>query len=643
MTTVIDLLASLNEQQQQAVKHQTGTAVVLAGAGSGKTRVLTTRVAWLITQQHVDPHHILLVTFTNKAAQEMKRRVVELTGQHLTYSGTFHRICVQILRHHGQLVGLHDQFSIYDTQDQEQLIKQIYKTHGFDHKQYHPKSVKAAISKAKNDLITAEQFADEAVTSFEEQTARIYKLYQQQLSHFQAVDFDDLLMKVVELFQQQPAVLETYQTQLQYLLVDEYQDTNKAQYQLTKLLAKPRQNLFVVGDFSQSIYAWRGADYRNLEYLYQDFNPITEYRLERNYRSTQTILDAATQVISQNTSHPILALWTETGHQAPLEIFENKHGEEEALRVAEEIQRLKTDYRYQDVAILYRINAQSRPFEEIFVKFGIPYRLVGGFKFYERAEVKDLLAYLRLLVNPADSISHDRVLKIGKRRFQAFQSWVDQELGDPDKDIVSYQQKISQLTPLSAMQSIVEQTHYLDRFDPHDPQDQARIENVQEMLNVAGQFQEIPIFLENVALVQDNQLADVDTQNTNNAVTLMSLHAAKGLEFPVVFMVGMEEGLLPHSRSLFDAHQLEEERRLCYVGITRAKEKLYFSYARQRWQQGQSSYCTRSRFLNDIDVGLFAQAVTPVAPYGERRLVMDDSILDSVLSGELDLDAFIDM
>ena len=628
MCCVTNLLSILNEQQQQAVLHDGGPAVILAGAGSGKTKVLTTRAAFLIMEKQLQPDHILLMTFTNKAAQEMSNRVQELTGFHLPYSGTFHRICAAMLRRNGKFVGLDPNYAIYDTQDQDALIKQIYKDYEFDHKRYNRNSVKAAISNAKNHMVSATNYKQQAENDFQEHVARVYKLYQHKLEKNQAVDFDDLLLKTVKLFRLHSPTLQKYQAQFLHVLVDEYQDTNKAQYQLTQLLGRPQNNVYVVGDFSQSIYAWRGADYRNLDYLKNDFTDIVQYKLEQNYRSTQTILDAATQTISHNTGHPVLKLWTEHPKHELITILETEDNENEAQTILQEITTNLRHYRHQDIAILYRVNAQSRAFEEAFMRRGIPYQIVGGFKFYERKEVKDALAYLRLILNPEDEVSKNRALKLGKRKYTKFTTWRDKQ---------------SQLTPLQALEGVMDASSYLEKYNEDDPQDLARIENIQELLNVAAKFEDLATFLENIALVQDNYLADISHQNQQNSLTLMSLHAAKGLEFPVVFMVGMEEGLLPHSRSLYDPDQLEEERRLCYVGITRAKEKLYFSYAQRRWQYGQSSPALKSRFLNEISPELVQKKGGKVSHHSSgRRLVIEDDVLDSVLSGEMDLDAFLE-
>jgi len=569
-------------------------------------------------------------------------------------SGTFHSICAKILRRHGQKIGLDNNYVIYDSNEQLDLIKQIYKQINIDDKEMKPRSVLSTISNAKNEMLTPEEYQNLANGRYQETVARIYKLYQHNLRKNQAVDFDDLLNLTNQLFAQSKTTLAYFQDMIEYVLVDEYQDTNKAQYQLTKYFTKPQDNLFVVGDFSQSIYAWRGADYKNMMYLKNDFPNLKEYRLEQNYRSTQSILDAATQVISKNNSHPILGLWTENTEQSKITHIETDSGESEAMEVMKKIKGL-FDYDYSDFAILYRTNAQSRLFEEACVKQGIPYKLVGGFKFYERKEIKDLLSYLKVAINPNDTVSESRALKIGKRRFTAFKLALD-EL------------KVAELSPLQLLEKIIEATNYRTKFKPNDPEDVDRLNNIDELLNVAAQFDNVGLFLENIALVQDNEMADANTPNGINAITMMSLHSAKGLEFAVVFMVGMEEGLLPHSRSLLEKDQMEEERRLCYVGITRAKEKLFFSSAQRRYIYGNSSYSTTSRFMQDIDPSILKKESKIVHDYTgqnndsnnkwfynkdnfpkkkeatkpKRRLVIDDDVLDSVLSGDMDIDSFLD-
>lgn len=682
-TMTSELLELLNEQQRRAVLHPQGPAIVLAGAGSGKTRVLTTRAAWLIGEQQVPASSILLVTFTNKAAQEIAERMFRITGQELPFAGTFHRICAKILRKDGFLIGLPAHFLILDSDDQLDLLKQIYKNNSWSEKEFHPRAVKATISSAKNEMLSSDDYARAAKGKYQEFVARAYKLYQEELARNYAVDFDDLLLKAIELFTLHPEVLEKYQHILSHVLIDEYQDTNKAQYVLSKLLSAPQNNLYVVGDFSQSIYAWRGADYRNMLNLTTDFPNIQEYRLEQNYRSTQTILDAATHVISQNTSHPILQLWTENTDQDPIIVYEADSGEDEARKVVQYIKTKNLDNSYADQVVLYRTNAQSRSFEEAFIRAGIPYRIVGGVKFYARKEVKDVLAYLRLFINPNDSVSLERATKLGKRKLEAFFNWKNNTLAELAKNEIT---SVENVLPLAALQKILEVTQYTDRYDPKDPDDLSRLENVQELLSVASQFQQIDAFLENIALIQDETMADVTVEGKEDVVTLMSLHSAKGLEFPIVYMVGMEEGLFPHSRSILDKEQMEEERRLAYVGITRAKSKLYLTYARRRLVYGSITSAMPSRFLHDIPESLVKhEAADYTRPssfssyaenydrppqwkerfdedvdheedrYGlkalnqrlskigkERRFVpLDDSALDDVLSGDVDIEAFL--
>ncbi len=651
---IANLLNELNPEQRKAVLHQEGPAIVLAGAGSGKTRVLTTRVAYLIKEKKIPASNIFLVTFTNKAASEMKKRVFEFTGQNLTYSGTFHSLSAKILRieaSHGNLTqfGLNANFTIYDSDDQLSLIKNIYKTNGFDPTIFKPQVVKAKISNAKNELIDPTDFKETARDGLQLFTAKVYKSYQKRLRDENAVDFDDLLTICYQLLLKNENVRKKYQAKFEHVLVDEFQDTNKVQYFLTKLLANLRSNLFVVGDFSQSIYAWRGADYRNLERLSTDFPKITEYRLERNYRSTQNILDAATSVISNNQSHPVLELWTDQTSIEKLEVYETSSGELEAEKIASII---KDKYLNQlkEIVILYRTNVQSRTFEEAFMRKKLPYKIVGGTKFYERSEIKDLLAYLRLCFNKLDSPSFERAQKIGKRRLEKLQLWLEKT----NRQVLE--------NPSSCLQGILESTHYLEKYDQKDQEDLARLDNIQELFNVASRFDNTLLLLENIALVQDGYLADekID-QLAENKITMMSLHSVKGLEFPIVFMVGMEEGLLPHSRALLEANEIEEERRLCYVGITRAKEKLYFSYARTRFTYGYSSNCLPSRFLGEIDQKLLQlnrsfdyQETTSNKKYyyqdkkehsinknPKRRLVIDDESLEALLNDELDIREFL--
>ncbi len=650
-SSMSDYLEQLNDEQRAAVMHDEGPAMVLAGAGSGKTRVLTTRATRLIEDGAIDPTQLLLVTFTNKAANEMKNRVQELTGSRLPNTGTFHSICARILRREGHHLGIGQNFVIYDSDDQLQLIKHLYKKHDYDKKRYKPKGIKSTISQAKNELLTAKEYAAMAHGDFQAHAGKVFRQYQEALREANAVDFDDLLLETVRLFDNFPAVLEKYQEQFVHVLVDEYQDTNKAQYRLTSQLTAPHHNLYVVGDFSQSIYAWRGADYRNMLQLRQKYDDIKEYRLERNYRSTQAILDAASHVISKNTTHPILELWTDRETNDNHLVYGASDHTEEARRVIQEIDALRDDYDLRDMAILYRTNAQSRSFEEALMRRGIPYRIVGGFKFYDRLEIKDVLAYLRVYLNPDDTVSRDRAVKRGKRRLRKLEALREKhQENDVDMDTA----------PL--LQDILEATYYRDRYDEKDPDDLSRLENIEELLAVAVDFDDPVAFLENVALIQDNTMingtvGDPEAREIrDDAITLMSLHSAKGLEFDVVFMVGMEDGLLPHSRSIMEKEKIEEERRLCYVGITRAREELYFTFARRRFQYGQSSNTTPSRFLKDIPQHLL-NLETPLhdvtgsgtrrgkgsgnGSSGRRYVPLDDASMDAVLSGDLDVDDFL--
>lgn len=626
-------LSHLNQQQQRAVEHAAGPAVVLAGAGSGKTTVLTHRVAKIIEDNNATPDQILVVTFTNKAASEMKERIYSLTGEQLLLAGTFHSISARMLRKYGQYVGLDPNFVIYDTNDQQSLMKALYKKYGVDKKRFNINATRSAISSAKNELFSASEYAQATYNDFQSHVALMYRRYQDTLRQVRAVDFDDLLFYFVKLLNTNQTVRTHLQERITHVLVDEYQDTNTAQYTLTKLLAAPHNNLFAVGDFSQSIYAWRGADYRNMLRLSKDFSTLKQYELDQNYRSTQTILDAATAIISKNTLHPILSLWTENSAQEPISLITTETGEDEARAVIQNIRMLKAEHQLSDIAILYRTNAQSRLFEEALIFAHLPYTLYGGTKFYERKEIKDLLAYLRLLANPLDVLSLERTQKIGKRRYNAFLAWTESE----DTQV---------LQPTKALKKIIEVTKYLDFFDEKDPEDISRMENIAELTRVTSQFTTISQLLENVALIQDNAFIDgsEQTKEKNSGVKLMSLHSAKGLEFPVVFMVGMEDGLLPHSRSLTDREQMEEERRLCYVGITRAKEKLLFTHAKRRFYYGSSSYNTRSRFISDIPPalieGLEDQHGQDDVILPKRRFIPDED-LEGVLSGEMDLETFI--
>ncbi|MDQ5950741.1 MAG: ATP-dependent helicase UvrD/PcrA [Patescibacteria group bacterium] len=636
-----DFLSKLNPDQQEAVLHREGPAIVLAGAGSGKTTVLTHRAAWLIKEHGVLENQILLVTFTNKAAGEMKERIENLTGSALPWAGTFHSLSARMLRHDGHHLGLDFNYVIYDSDDQLQLIKDIYKERGYDAHQFKPSAVKAAISKAKNDLETPTEFEQSAVGEFATFVARVYKLYQRELTKANAVDFDDLLLKSLQLLKEFPEIRNRYQELFRYVLVDEYQDTNKVQYQLTQFLTQPQNNLYVVGDFSQSIYAWRGADYRNMLQLKTDFESVQEYRLEQNYRSTQTILDAATHVISHNKSHPVLKLWTTNSLSQPIMVMDSSTGDLEAAKVVDTIRKHGRTTSLDEIAILYRTNAQSRLFEEALIRNGIPYKLIGGTKFYERKEVKDVLAYARVLVNPLDSVSYNRIGKLGKRRLEKFDRWRN----------TLKQEYVTDTEPHKLLEKILEETEYMSKFSEEVEEERQRLENVQELVNMASQFDNLTQFLENIALLQDNYFADVNNPvggSSNGAVQLMSLHSAKGLEFEVVFLVGMEDGFLPHSHSLFNPEGIEEERRLCYVGITRAKQFLYFSFARSRYQYGSRIGTIPSRFLADIPESLLHYDTPQLKKStidnhtSGRRIVVDEDMAEDILRGDLDIEVFLE-
>ncbi|MBU2577266.1 UvrD-helicase domain-containing protein [Patescibacteria group bacterium] len=587
-----DILSNLNSSQQRAVSFGNGPLLILAGAGSGKTRALTYRAAYLVKENQIPSENILLLTFTNKAAGEMKERIKNLIKnsglkQSAPFAGTFHSFCAKILRKEGELLGFPQNYSIYDETDQGEAIREIIKKLNFSVKDYKPSSVLNTISQAKNELISELEYPQYARTLWQKGVAQIYLDYQRLLRENSALDFDDLIFKVVDIFRKFPETLGKYQNQHQYVLVDEYQDTNRAQYVLTKLLSGRYRNLTVVGDASQSIYGWRGANFRNLINLKRDFPEITIINLEQNYRSTQVILDVAYSIISRNSSHPILKLWTENQKGEKIFLYEAESEINEAEFVVNKIKSPSSQHKLSDFVVLYRTNAQSRILEEVFLHSGVPYLLVGGTRFYQRKEVKDVLSYLRLLINPKDFVSLKRVEKLGKARLQKFLEWREGNSGKTPKTI-------------ELLEEMLQVTGYLDLYDSEVEEDLSRLENIKELRSVATQFPEINEFLENVALVEEEYLSGRADSKKGEAVTLMTLHAAKGLEFPVVFMVGMEEGLFPHSRTLLDNSELEEERRLCYVGITRAKELLFLIYARKRLFFGQRTTNEMSRFIFDI-------------------------------------------
>ena len=598
------MLTDLNPDQIAAVQYTSGPALILAGAGSGKTRVLTNKAAYLIGEKKVPPDQILMVTFTNKAAKEMKDRITKLLLNNnerrqpqadrplaeTPYASTFHSLCAKILRRHGRALGIPPNFVIYDELDQKETIKTILSEMDLSIKQFPPGAVLATISQAKNELITALDYPQYARGFFQQTVAKIYIRYHELLRKSGALDFDDLLLETVRLLRDHEETRHYYQKRFQYVLVDEYQDTNTAQYALTKLLAGQAVHLCVVGDASQAIYGWRGANFRNILNFKSDFPKAKVFHLEQNYRSTQTILDAAFAVISKNSSHPILKLWTENSTGTPIQVFAARNEQEEALHILHQIE--KNQYAFTDVAVLYRTNAQSRVIEEALLHAGVPYVLIGGVRFYERKEIKDVLSMLRLVSNPNDMIATKRLEKIGKKFSGNF---------------FEVRKKLTSLNTLELMDLLLRETGYATRYDPKIEEDLGRLENIKELRSVASQFPDLDQFLENVALVEAEYYPDHIAAPQKSGITLMTMHAAKGLEFPTVFMLGMEEGLFPHSRSLMDHDELEEERRLCYVGITRAKHSLYLSYASRRLYFGMRTSNFVSRFLTDIPESLLEQ------------------------------------
>lgn len=628
---------TLNDRQCEAVKHTEGPLLITAGAGSGKTKVLTCRIAHLL-ELGVAPYRILAITFTNKAAKEMKERVTNLVGAQADsiWLSTFHSFCAKLLRF--EVDGFHGytrNFTIYDSSDQLVLVKDCLKKLNLDDKQFMPRSVLGTISSAKNVLMDAKAFAAKASDFYEQKVADVYALYQEKLRENNAVDFDDLLFLAVRLLQEKEDVREKYQSRFQYILVDEYQDTNHAQYALTKILAARWRNICVVGDADQSIYAWRGADIRNIIDFTRDYPDAASIKLEQNYRSTKTILHAANAVIDNNESRPKKTLWTENPAGNKIIHYQAQTEHDEADYIAGVIyNRHEISHEpYGDMAILFRTNAQSRVLEEKLMRYAIPYTMVGGTKFYDRKEIKDVLAYLRLLYNPEDSLSLTRIINVPKRNIGAttmehVAAYAEAQgislfeaLSSTDEIPVTKRAKaslenfaamifdllndIEGKDVLSLIETVIKQTGYGDMLDKeaeHDPQGESRKENVGEFLSVAKDYMDsnpegnLQDFLENVALVSDVD----DFESSDSKVTLMTLHAAKGLEFPVVFLTGLDEGLFPHSRTLMDPAQVEEERRLAYVGITRAERQLYVTNTVTRTMYGRISAYMPSRFLAEI-------------------------------------------
>ena len=630
------LLTGLNKEQQQAVQHTEGPLLILAGAGSGKTKVLTVRIAHLLAQG-VNPYEILAITFTNKAAKEMKSRVEGLVGDvaNRIWLSTFHSFCAKFLRFElDNFLGYNSNFTIYDTSDSQAVIKAALKALNLDDKYYPVGAMIAAISDAKNKLLFASDFRKQARDFYQQKVADVYEYYERELRKNNALDFDDLLLVAVKLLQSNEAVLDKYSKRFRYVMIDEYQDTNHAQYLLAKLLASHWKNIAVVGDADQSIYAWRGADIQNILDFEKDYPNCTSIKLEQNYRSTKIILDAANAVIENNEGRPKKNLWTDKTEGAKIQHFTAQSEHEEAAFIGDTIAK-KHDIHgvpYGDMAILYRTNAQSRVLEEALIKRALPYIMVGGTKFYDRKEIKDVLAYLRVLYNPFDDLSLLRIINVPKRSIGAttvaklqdyarangtslFMTLTQLHLVDSIKGktkekleefgilIFTLVAEMEDRTVLDILESILDRTGYLAQLEEStDPQDQARAENIGELLSVAKDFQDtnqsgtVEDFLEQVALVND-----VDSfEQEESKVTLMTLHAAKGLEFPIVFLGGLEEGLFPHSRTLMNPEEIEEERRLAYVGITRAEKELYISNATTRTVFGRTSSYLPSRFIDEI-------------------------------------------
>ena len=604
----------LNKEQLTAVTHEGSPLLVLAGAGSGKTKVLVYRAIYLVNQQKTRPEEIVLLTFTNKAAEEMKRRVAALGNMdgHLGFAGTFHTFCARLLRIYGEKIGLVPNFVIYDSDDSEAALKLAVKKLALDPKNNKPGMFLHIISRLKNDLVTIEDLTASANDEFYKKLLSVWRVYDDILTRANAVDFDDLLVKSVKLLSK-PSMREKVARRYSQILVDEYQDTNKAQFVLTKLLVTNPNGLMVVGDAAQAIYSFRGADFRNLTLLSAEFPNLTTVRLPRNYRSTQTILSAAYGVIANNTNHPVLKLEADKGTGEKIEMIEAIDEREEAAYVMKTAERLVG--RGETLGVLYRTNAQSRAIEEALIRGRIDYRLVGGIRFYNRAEIKDLLAYLRVIYNQSDTVSWERIEHLGKRNRAKFEEW----LGCNNESLV-------EKSPREVLEEIIEETGYLGRFDDRDEGDVARVENVKELLAVSSEFGKISEFLESVALIQSEELADKKAGNAS--VTMMTIHAAKGLEFDEVVIVGLEEGLLPHSRSLMQIEDVEEERRLMYVAMTRARTKLYLTLTRSRLMYGGRQVSSPSRFLSEIPQELLRLAQKRYEErdfdYDARRIIVEE-------------------
>ncbi len=643
------LLNGLNPEQQSAVKATDGPLLLMAGAGSGKTRVLTHRIAYLIVEKRVNPYNILAITFTNKAAREMKERIRKMMGgvAEEIWISTFHSMCVRILRRDIDRMGFNRNFTILDTTDQQSVVKGILKDKNLDPKKNDPRAILGSISSAKNELITPEEYAKTAGGYFEQTVSDVYTEYQKRLRKNQALDFDDLIMMTIQLFQRVPDILEYYQRKFQYIHVDEYQDTNRAQYMLVKMLASRFRNLCVVGDSDQSIYRWRGADIANILSFEKDYPNATVILLEQNYRSTKRILLAANKVIENNLNRKAKNLWTENPEGNKLVYYRADSEQGEAQFVAGKIKELTRDNqnKLSDIAILYRTNAQSRVMEEVLLKSNIEYAIVGGTKFYDRKEIKDMLAYLRLISNPDDDISLQRVINVPKRgigstsvdKMANFAAMHDMSLyqalesvellglspkttkaAGQFRDLIhNYTNMQEFLSVTELVEEILEKTGYREMLKAEKSLEaQSRLENLEELLSVTKNFEEssedksLVAFLTDLALVADIDSLEDDGEKTDS-ITLMTLHSAKGLEFPVVFLIGLEEGVFPHSRSLMEEAEMEEERRLAYVGITRAEQTLFLTNAQMRTLFGRTNMNPASRFIREIPEDLIEGVEPP--------------------------------
>lgn len=630
-----EIIKGLNPEQKRAVLTTDGPLLIQAGAGSGKTKTITHRIAYILNKNLATPNEILAVTFTNKAAKEMRSRVAKLihgnsdSFSFMPFIGTFHSICVRILRISGEYIDLPSTFVIFDETDSLQAIKRVYKEMGIDPKTYPPKLIASLISSAKNELMSPSDYQKIADSPHQKIAAQVYPAYQKELRKSSALDFDDIINETVKLLKTSKEAATRWQNQFKFIMVDEYQDTNAGQYQLIKLLAGSHNNVAVVGDDWQSIYSWRGADFRNILNFEKDYPNCTVIKLEQNYRSTKNILDAAHGVITKNTQRSTKKLWTESSDGMPIQIVQVSSERIEAETIAKYINNGVSSghYRLNDFAVLYRTNAQSRAIEETLIRYSIPYHIVGGVRFYERKEIKDIIAYLRLIYQPDDLASLERVINVptrgvGPKSLISFYSWASkfnnysEALNRVEEcDVLSTKainglskladtletlRKVSQNSNLRGLiDSLLRATDYLKYIDDGTIQAESKVENVKELLSIAQEYQDLGLagFLEEVALISDIDSTDFGS----NSVTLMTIHSAKGLEFPVVFMPGMEETLFPHSRSLYDQQEMEEERRLCYVGMTRAKNELYLFYATARMIYGGIQHNPPSRFLSEID------------------------------------------